>query len=79
MEVKASKKSLQDDVLHLKQLKPFLGKLFLDQVHDGTLQSYKDAQRKRGKKTQSINMALGIVRHILNLAATSWRDERSDS
>lgn len=82
-EVKATKKSLADDVLHLEQLDPFIGHLFLDQVHDGTLQTFKDAQhkpsktRKHGKKTQSINMALGIVRHILNLASTSWRDEFS--
>ena len=31
----------------------------------------------QGVKTKSINLALGVVRHILNLAASEWLDENN--
>jgi integrase len=34
-------------------------------------------RRREGRKTKTINLALGIVRHILNLAASEWLDERN--
>jgi integrase len=35
------------------------------------------ACRARGNKAKTINLKLAVVRRILNLAATSWRDERT--
>jgi integrase len=32
-------------------------------------------RRKAGIKTKSINLALGVVRHILNIAASEWLDD----
>lgn len=69
------KRSLCDDAMHLKQLDSFIGNLELDKVHMGTLQGFIEARRQEGIKTKSINLALGVVRHILNLAAGSWIDE----
>jgi integrase len=46
----------------------------LEAIHMGTLQSYIDARRKEGIKSRTINHGLQVVRHILNLAATVWRD-----
>jgi hypothetical protein len=43
----------------------------------GTLQPYIEARRKQGIKTKSINIALGVVRHILNLAASEWLDKNN--
>ena len=40
-----------------------------------TLQPFIEARRKQGRKTKSINLALAVVRRILNLAARLWRDE----
>jgi integrase len=60
----------------LKELVPYLGPLFLDQVYDATLEPFKAAMRTRGWKSNTLNLALGVVRRILNLAARSWRDER---
>ncbi len=54
---------------------PYLGPLFLDQVYDATLEPFKTAMRARGGKSNTTNLALGVVRRILNLAARSWRDE----
>jgi|SRR5215510_11030658 len=54
---------------------PYLGPLFLDRIYDATLEPFKTAMRSRGWKSKSINLALGVVRRILKLAARSWRDE----
>ncbi len=67
--------SIADSALHLKQLDPFIGDLLLEQVHIGSLQPFIDARKKQGRKTKTINLALSIVRRILNLAARLWRFE----
>jgi integrase len=69
------KKSIADDALHLKQLDAILGDLELRSVHIGTLQPFIEMRRKAGIKTKSINLALGVVRHILNIAASEWLDD----
>ena len=68
------KRRICDEALHLKQLDPYIGDLTLESVHIGTLQYFINARRKQGIKTKSINLALGIVRHILNVAASEWLD-----
>ena len=69
------KRSIGDDALHLKQLDPFIGDLDIRAVHIGSLGHFIEARRKSGIKTTSINLALGVVRHILNVAASEWIDE----
>ena len=46
-------------------------------VHMGTLRPFIDARRRQRRKAKTINLALGIVRHILNLAASEWPDEHN--
>jgi integrase len=67
-------RSIGDYALHLKQLDPYLGVLPLASVHMGTLRPFIEARQKQGRKTKSINLALGLVRHILNTAASEWLD-----
>jgi len=69
------KRRIADEALHLQQLDPFIGDLELRAVHIGTLQPFIDMRRKAGIKTKSINLALGVVRHILNVAASEWLDD----
>lgn len=69
------KKSILDDAMHLEQIMPFIGNLSLGQVHTGTLQSFIKARQANGIKSKSINNALGVVRHLLNQAASEWLDE----
>ena len=68
------KRRVSDEARHLKQLDPFIGDLPLASIHKGTLTPFIDARRKQGIKTKSINLALGVVRHVLNLAASEWLD-----
>jgi len=42
----------------------------------GTLQPFIEARVKDGVKAKTINLALGVVRHVLNVAASEWVDER---
>ncbi len=69
------KRSLVDDAMHLKQLDPYIGHLPIASVHMGTLQGFMDARKAQGIKSKSINLALSVVRRILNLAASEWLDE----
>ena len=55
----------------------YIGNLPIESVHTGTLQPFVEARRKKGIKAKSINLALGVVRHILNLAASEWLDENN--
>lgn len=70
------KKSIKDDAMHLKQLDPFIGAMELKQVHLGSLQDFIARRRLDGVKTKTLNMALAIVRRVLNLAAAEWRDSQ---
>lgn len=71
------KRSIADSAMHLKQLDPFIGHLPVESVHMGTLQPFIETRRRQGIKTKSINLALGVVRHILNLAASEWLDQNN--
>ena len=71
------KRSIGDQALHLRQLDRFIGNLDLGSIHMGTLQPYIEARRKDGVKAKSINLGLGVVRHILNVAASEWVDEHA--
>jgi integrase len=71
----SAKLSIELEIHLLKTAMPFIGQLQLDQVHDGTLKPYVKARLAGGSKAKTVNLALGIVRRILNLAARSWRGE----
>ena len=60
---------------HLKQFDPYIGELELHQVHMGTMQPFITARKLLGRKNKSINLALSVVRRILNLSARLWRDD----
>ena len=65
--------SIADSALHIKALDPFIGQVCLHNIHDGTLQPFKDARYEEGVKATTINRALEVVRRILNLATRKWR------
>jgi integrase len=69
------KASLVTEAFLLQGVMPYIGQLQLPQVHDATLKPYVDARLKDGIAHKTINLALGVVRRILNLCASTWRDE----
>lgn len=70
-----TKKSLDDDIRDLKQLMPFIGELFLDEIHNDTLKPFIQHLRDEGKKATTVNRKIRVTGRILNLAARSWRDQ----
>lgn len=71
------KRSIKDDAWHLDMLNPFIGDLALEAVHADSeaLEAFIEKRRQTvGMRT--INHSLAVVRHILNLAAEVWKDER---
>lgn len=68
------KVSLTTEAILLKSIMPFIGHLTLPKIHDASLAPYIAARKKEGRANKTINLALGVVRRILNLAASSWRD-----
>lgn len=69
------KVSIETEIILLKGVMPYIGNLALDQIHDGTLAPYVSKRKEDGKANKTINLALGVVRRILNLATRSWRDD----
>lgn len=70
----ADKASIETEIYMLKNVMPHIGKLELHQVHDGVLAPFTTKRLEEGRAHKTVNLALGVVRRILNLAATSWRD-----
>jgi integrase len=69
------KSSIGDDAMHLKQLDLFIGDMPIEKIHTGTLQKFVGTRIEQGRKCKTINLALGVVRRILNLAASEWIDD----
>ena len=70
------KRSLDDDILQLKLLMPWIGREPIDRLHLGTLKPWIEHRQREGKAMGTINHGLKIVRRILNLAASEWVDEQ---
>lgn len=68
------KRSLSSDIIQLKLLMPWIGKLPIDRIHVGLMQPWIAKRRAAGKSTGTINHGLKVVRRILNLAASEWID-----
>ena len=70
-----AKKSLVTELILLDGTVPYIANLALQKVHDGALAPYVAARLAAGRSHKTVNLALGVVRLILNLAATSCRDD----
>jgi integrase len=70
------KRTFREDVRLLKWLDPFIGDLPLRRVHMGSLQRLIAKRKSEGVRARTINNALALIRHILNLAAHEWWDEQ---
>ena len=73
----STKSSLEDDILHLKYLKPYIGHLELSRINLDMLQAFIQDRQAQGVKNRTINFSLKAVRQVLNLAA-EWRDENGN-
>jgi len=72
-EERAGKVSLTTEIYLLDPVVACVGDMMLDQIHDGTLRKFVDLRLADGIAHKTINLSLGVVRHILNVAARKWR------
>ena len=70
------KLSIQTEATLLEAIMPYVGHLNLEQIHDDTLQQFIKARKVQGRKNKTVNASLAVVRHILNLSARKWRDDK---
>jgi integrase len=68
--------SIEHTAIMLEGVMPYIGNLYLDQVHDASLAPFVQARLKAGRAPKTVNLALSSVRRVLNLAARKWRDEK---
>ena len=70
------KLSIATEATLLEAIMPYVGHLNLEQIHDDTLQPFIKARKAVGRKNKTVNASLAVVRHILNLSARKWRDDK---
>ncbi len=70
----STKASLARAADSLEALKPYIGHLPLDQVHQGTIEPFVVARREDGIKSATIARDIAVIRQILTKAARVWRD-----
>lgn len=73
------KASIESETYHLQSVMPTIGHLTLHQVHDGTLAPHKERRLAEGRAHKTINLELGMVRRVLNLCASTWRDDNGNT
>lgn len=66
------KKTIDDDLAHIRWVDPYIGNLFLDEVTRDRLDDITDAKLKTGVKPTTVNRMLEVIRAILNRAAREW-------
>lgn len=66
------KKTIDDDLAHIRWVDTFIGGLYLDEVTRDRLDEITDAKLKTGVKPATVNRLLEVIRAILNRAAREW-------
>jgi len=66
------KVSIFEDERELKSLGALFNDQPLETIHMGSLKPFIDKRKKEGVKNRTINRALQVIRHLLNLAASEW-------
>lgn len=74
-EIAGKLKSADLDAWALQRADKYIGDLELSLVCDETLEPMKRAMALEGRKGKTINLALQVVRKILNKAARRWRED----
>ena len=67
------KRSLESEIYQLVSVMPFIKDLDIKDINDETLNDYVCIRILEGRKSKTINLTLGVIRHILNLCATEFK------
>lgn len=78
VEAYASKKSMDDDIVCLKRIMPFIGHWPIANIHERSIAPMKSELVKH-YKSSTINRSLAILQLILKKCANVWRDELNNT
>ncbi len=73
IEWSGSKKSLITEIFQLKSVMPFIKDMDITEINDETLDAYIKFRIADGKKHKTVNLTLGVIRHILNLCVDTFK------
>ena len=73
IEYSGNKKSLETEIFLIKSVMPFIANLDIKDINDESLDSYIKFRKAAGRKHKTINLALGVIRHILNLCVDTFK------
>lgn len=69
------KRSLDRDIVSLKAVMPYIGRLPLLQIHAGVMENYIRDRKLAGISAGTLNRDMAVIRRVLSLSARLWRDE----
>lgn len=69
---KRSKKSIKDDLVHIRWLDPLLGARYLDEINRDMLDRIVKARLAGGVSPATVNRTLAVVRSIMKRAYAHW-------
>jgi hypothetical protein len=69
----SNKKSLETEIFQLKSVMPFIAHLDIKDIDDESLDVYIKFRIAAGRKHKTINLTLGVIRHILNLCVDTFK------
>jgi hypothetical protein len=72
---KHHKRSISNEASQIEHLCTHIGEMALDKINMFSLQPYITLRQQQGVKNRTINLALQIIRQIVNLAHHEWFDK----
>ena len=59
----------------MKNLDPYIGGRFIDEIHDGTFDKFRKDREAEGVSIGSVDRDVGTAARVLEEAARKWRDD----
>lgn len=83
------KRGIRRDADALAGMDEFIGSMFIDEIHDGSFDAYREARRNptepreghvkvRPLTNGTLNRNIGVAARVLRAAAMKWRDDRTN-
>jgi integrase len=69
------RRGISRDATALKNLDPYIGSKFIDEIHDGTFDKFRRDREAEGVSIGSVDRDIGTAARVLEEAARKWRDD----
>lgn len=72
------RRGISRDATALKNLDPYIGDKFIDEIHDGTFNAFRTNREAEGVSVGSVDRDIGTAARVLEEAARKWRDDQTN-